>query len=176
MQTNMREAVARFPQPAIEDLDVRRRSLALMRDLCAAAEVKAGIDALGERERRNAWLRMDGRRGIEICVGEVALLLSAGVSRAEVMLLPVLLMEIIEELCSDGALGGDRLALELAHLRETADAQARHVTALVEAEAPEAMADRAQALRREAAAALTLARDLEGRVRRRTLALLRRVG
>ncbi len=174
MPTTIGESLPRLPQCAVEDLDVRRRTLALMRDVTVRPEVREAIDALGQRERRNQWLRTDGRRGLELTAQDIALLLAAGASRAEVMLLPVLLQEVIEELCEDHTVGGDRLALELEHMRLDAEEDALRGPGLVEVQSPEAMLDRAKALRKEAAAALALARDLEGRVRRRTLGLLRR--
>ena len=98
MPTTIGESLPRLPQCAVEDLDVRRRTLALMRDVTVRPEVREAIDALGQRERRNQWLRTDGRRGLELTAQDIALLLAAGASRAEVMLLPVLLQEVIEEL------------------------------------------------------------------------------
>jgi len=153
---------------------VRRRTLGLMRDVTVRPEVRDRIDALGQRERRNQWLRTDGRRGLEIAAQDIALLLGAGASRAEVMLLPVLLMEFIEELCGESEVDGDRLAMELEHMRLDAEEDLLQGRALVEAETPEQMVHRAKALRREGAASLSLARHLEGVVRRRTLGLLAR--
>lgn len=173
MPTTLGESLPRLPQLAVEDLDVRRRTLALMRDLTIRQDVRDQIDALGQRERRNQWLRTDGRRGIEITAQEIALLLAAGTTRAEVMLLPVLLQELIDELCEDGV-GGDLLSLALEHMRLDAEEDLLQGAALVEPQAPEAMLDRARALRREAAAGLAEARKLEGIVRRRTLGLMRR--
>ena len=63
MPTTIGESLPRLPQCAVEDLDVRRRTLALMRDVTVRPEVREAIDALGQRERRNQWLRTDGRRG-----------------------------------------------------------------------------------------------------------------
>jgi len=173
MPTNTRGTLPRLPQCAVEDLDVRRRTLALMRDVTVRQDVRDEIDSIGQRERRNQWLRTDGRRGLEIAAQDVALLLSAGASRAEVMLLPTFLLEIIEDLCDEGV-GGDRLALELEHMRLDAEEDLMQGPALVEKETPEAMLARAHALRREGAAALALARHLEGIVRRRTLHLMAR--
>lgn len=174
MPTKTGESLQRLPLCTVEDLDVKRRTLALMRDVTIRADVREAIDEMGQRERRNQWLRSEGRRGIEIAVQDVALLLGAGATRAEVMLLPVLLMELIDELCDEGA-GGDRLTLELEHMRLDAAEDALQGPALVEAESPEAMLERAKALRREASAGMSLARMLEGIVRRRTLGLMRRV-
>ena len=173
MLTTKGESLQRLPLLAVEDLDVRRRTLAIMRDICARQDVRDRIDALDQRERRNQWLRTDGRRGIEIAVHDIALLLSAGATRAEVMQLPILLQELIDELCEEGA-GGDRLSLELEHMQLDAAEDALQGPALVEAESPEAMLERAKALRREASAGLSLARHLEGIVRRRVLGLMRR--
>ncbi len=174
MPTKTGESLPRLPLLAVEDLDVRRRTLAVMRDLCVRQAVRDGIDALDQKERRNQWLRTDGRRGVEIAVQDIALLLSAGATRAEVMQLPILLQELIDELCEDGSVGGDRLALELEHMKLDAAEDALQGPALVEAESPEAMLERAKALRREASAGLSLARHLEGIVRRRVLGLMRR--
>ena len=173
MPTTTGESLPRLPLLAVEDLDVRRRTLAVMRDLTVRASVRDGIDALDQKERRNQWLRTEGRRKIEITIHDIALLLSAGATRAEVMQLPILLQELIDELCEEGA-GGDRLSLELDHMRLDAAEDALQGPALVEAESPEAMLERAKALRREAGAGLSLARHLEGIVRRRVLGLMRR--
>lgn len=173
MPTTIGESLPRLPHLAVEDLDVRRRTLALMRDLTVRQDVRDAIDSLDQRERRNAWLRTDGRRGLEITVHEIALLLSAGASRAEVMLFPVLLQELIDEL-AEGSPGSDRLSLELEHMRLDAEEDLLQGPALIEAETPEAMLERAKRLRHEAAAGMALARALEGQVRRRTLGLLRR--
>jgi len=174
MPTTIGESLPRLPQCAVEDLDVRRRTLALMRDLTVRAEIRDQMDALGQKERRHQWLRTDGRRGLEIAAQDLAILLAAGVSRAEAMLFPVLLQELIDELCEDGAVGGDRLALELEHMRLDAEEDLLQGPGLVEAQSPAQLLERAKALRKEAAAGLSLARDLEGRVRRRTLGLMRR--
>jgi len=164
----------RHPEIAVEDLDVRRRTLALMRELCVRPDVRDAIDEMGQKDRRNCWLRTDGRRGVEIVAHEILLLLAAGATRAEVTLLPVLLMEMIDEVCEGGTVGGDRMTLELDHMRLDAAEDALQGPALVERESPEAMRERATALRKEAASALVLARELEGIVRRRTLGALRR--
>jgi hypothetical protein len=173
MPTKTGESLPRLPQLAVEDLDVRRRTLALMRDVTVRAEVRYAIDEIGQRERRNQWLRTDGRRGIEITTQDIALLCAAGASRAEVMMLPVLLMEFIDELFLEGT-GTDRLALELENIRLDAEEDALHGRALVEAETPQQMTERAHALRREGAAKLALARSLEGTVRRRAIGLMAR--
>lgn len=173
MPTKLGESLPRLPQLAVEDFDVRRRTRNLMREICIRPEVRDRIDGFDQRERRNQWLRTDGRRGVEIAAQDIALLLGAGATRAEVMLIPVLLIELIDEMCHDGA-GGDRLALELENIRLDAEEDALQGRALVEAESPQQMTDRAQALRREVASKLSLARSLEGTVRRRTLGLLSR--
>ena len=173
MPTKTGESLQRLPQLAVEDLDVRRRSHAIMRDVTIRPEIRDAIDTIGQRERRNQWLRTDGRRGIEIVAAEIALLLGAGASRAEVMQLPMFLLEVIEDLC-EGDVGGDRLALELEHMRADAEEDLLQGPALVEKETPEAMTERAQKLRREGASALALARTLEATVRRRTLHLMDR--
>lgn len=173
MPTTIGESLPRLPQLVVEDLDVRRRALALMRDVTVRAEVREAIDAQGLKERRHQWLRTEGRRGIEIAAQDIAALLAAGASRAEATLLPVFLMELIDELCADGT-GGDRLALELENIVRDAEEDALHGRALAEAETPEQMCERARLLRLEGAAKLALARRLEGDARRRTLAVLRR--
>lgn len=173
MPTTIGESLPRLPHLVVEDLDVRRRALGVMRDVCVRPAVRDGLDALDQRERRNQWHRTDGRRGVEILIHDIALLLSAGATRAEVTQLPLLVQEIIDELCEAGT-GGDRLAMELEHMRLDAAEDALQGPALVEAESPEAMIERAKALRREASAGLSLARHLEGIVRRRVLGLMRR--
>lgn len=173
MPTTTGESLQRLPLLAVEDFDVRRRAHALMTDITIRPEVRQRIDDLGERERRNQWLRTAGRRGIEITVDEIALLLGAGATRAEVMLLPVFLLELIDEFCEEGH-GGDLLSLQLEHMRLDAEEDAGQGAALVEAQSDGAMMDRATKLRREAAAALSVARALEGKVRRRALGLFRR--
>lgn len=173
MPTTIGTPLQRLPQLAVEDFDVKRRALSLMREICVRPEVRAAMDARDQRERRNAWLRTDGRRGVEIAAQDIALLLAAGATRAEVLLIPVLLMELIDEMCYEGA-GGDRMALELENIRRDAEEDALQGRALVEAETPEQMAHRAAVLRHEIASKIALARALEGTVRRRTLGLMAR--
>lgn len=174
MPTTPGESLPRLPQIVVEDLDVRRRTLAIMRDLCVRPEVRDRIDACGLRERRNQWLRTDGRRGLEIAAHEIATLLAVGNTRAEVTLFPVFLFEVIDELCAEGA-GADTLALALEHMRLDAEEDALQGPGLVEAQSGEQLLERAAALRKEAAAGLSLARALEGKARRRTLGLMRRL-
>jgi len=173
MPTTTGESLPRLPQLVVEDIDVRRRSLAVMRDVTIRQEVRDQIDALGQRERRNQWLRTEGRRGIEIAAQEAALLLAAGAARGEVLQLPLLLIEIIEDLC-DGGAGGDRLEMELLNMRLDAEEDALQGRALVDIESPEEKIERARLLRREASQKFALARQLEGEVRRRALHLDRR--
>ena len=171
MPTTTERALPRLPSLAVEDLDVRRRTLALMRDVTVRQSVRDQIDALDQRERRNQWLRTDGRRGLEIAAQDIALLLAAGATRGEVMLLPVLLLELIDDLCATTT--GDRLSLELENMQRDAEEDLMQGRALMEVETPAQLLDRARALRAEAAVKLQLARLLEGTVRRRTLNLLR---
>lgn len=172
MPSTRGEALQRLPELAVEDLDVPRRCLALMRDLTVRPDVRKRMDDQGQRERRNAWLRTEGQRGIQLAIRDAATLRAAGVSRAELMTLATLLIEVIDELCGDAP--EDRLELERANMELDAIEDALQARALLDGETPQEMIERAGALRREGAAKLTLARHLEGLVRRRTLGLQRR--
>lgn len=171
MPTNIADPLPRVPQTA-EALDLRRRTLALMRDVTIRPPVREALDRHGLRERRNQWLRSDGRRGTEIVAQELVDLANAGASRAELLQVVGLLTEVVEDLFAGQApdLASAELAEIHADLAEDAAQQRAHV--LGESD-PERL-ERARLCRIQGAAAMALARELEASVRRKVLGLHRR--
>jgi hypothetical protein len=168
MPTNPGQPLLRSPHTA-EALDLRRRSLAVMRDVTIRPELRVGMDRMGLRERRNQMLRTDGRRGLEIAATELIELRNAGATRAELLQYTHFLGEIVEDLCDEEV--ADPRELELEEVATHLEADALKAHAHLSGEDDQQMITRARACRKHAAAELALARGLEGHVRRRQLGL-----
>jgi hypothetical protein len=160
------------PPITAEALDLRRRSLAVMRDVTIRPELRVGMDRMGLRERRNQLLRTDGRRGLEIVASEMIDLWNAGASRAELLQYQHFIGEIIEDLCDEEI--PDPRELELEEVATHLEADALQAQAHISGEDDQQMVVRARSHRKHAAAELALARGLEGHVRRRQLGLYER--
>jgi hypothetical protein len=168
MPTRTAEPLQRPPHTA-EALDLRRRSLAVMRDVTIRPELRVGMDRMGLRERRNQMLRTDGRRGLEIAASELIELKNAGATRAELLQYTHFLGEIVEDLFDEES--PDLQELELAEVATHLEGDALQAHAHLQGEDDQQMVTRARAHRKHAAAELALARGLEGHVRRRQLGL-----
>jgi hypothetical protein len=156
-----------------EDLDVARRSLAIVRDATIRPIVKQRLRGLGRQERLHALLRTSGRRGLAIAAEELIDLHNAEASPAELELYPLFLSEIISDLQERGG-QLDRAALEEAEIAADTAEDALQGPALVRGfETPVEKLARARALRLEAATAHALARRLEQEVRQERLGLSR---
>lgn len=171
MRTNPEAPLQRVPQTA-ESLDLRRRSLSLMRDVTIRPELRSAMDHAGLRERRNQWLRTDGRRGLEILAQELIDLQRAGATRAEAEVMLGFVREILEDLYADEP--ADLLAAELAEIEADLDEDRLQQQAHLVGETDQGRLERARVLRRQGAASFAVARALEDDVRRRELGLYSR--
>lgn len=171
MPTNPAVPLQRDPLTA-ESLDIRRRSLALMRDVTLRPELRSEMDRAGLRERRNQLLRTDGRRGIEIVAQELIELRACGGTRAEAETMLGFLREIIEDLHADTV--PDLVAAELAEVEADIHEDRLQQRAALVGESDQERLERARASRLQGASAFALARALEYDVRRRQLGLYER--
>src|SRR5688572_20626431 len=100
MQTGKEGRLAPFPKAEEEVLDLEVRSLLVMRDVLARAEVRAALDRLGLTEFRNQLLRSAYRRGLLLAATEMVKLRQAGIRRAELLLMVGFLANHVEDLCA----------------------------------------------------------------------------
>lgn len=168
MPTNPRVPLQREPQTA-ESLDIRRRALALMRDVTIRPELRSAMDRAGLKERRNQWLRTDGRRGLEIVAQELIDLARVGATRAEAEAMVGFVREVLEDLYATDA--PDLTQAELAEIRADIEEDQLQQQAYLVGETDQERLERARVSRLQGAAAFALARALEDDVRRRQLGL-----
>lgn len=154
-----------------EDLDLRRRSLAIVRDVTVRPEVRQRLRGNGLQERLHALLRTSGRRGLEIAAEELTDLANAGATPGELEQYPQFLAAVVEDLLERGN-AIDRAALEEAEIAADTAEDALQGRALVRGvETPAEKLERARALRLQGATAFALSRALEREARQEQLGL-----
>lgn len=179
MPTTTREPLARHPQIEVAEIpDLRRRALALYRDLTARPDLRAGMDRAGLRERRHQLLRSDGRRGAEILATEMAELIAAGATHAEIEELLAWVSRVAEDAfgAREGRVLPPLLEAEIAEAEADVqeDATQPHVIRQLAAGkhlTTREIEERLTQLRRQAGQTTVLLRVLESEHRRRQLGL-----
>lgn len=172
-------ALQRVPTP--EALDLKRRSLELYTDCMVRPEFRAEMDRIGFRERRNAVMRTDGRRGAEILASELLEFIAAGATHAEVEMLIAWVRGIADDAFDvrDGKRLPAIIEAEIAeHEADVAEdstqlpiiqilASGKHLTTAE-------LRDRLERMRRQTARGSIVVRVYENELRRRDLGLYER--
>ncbi|HET8778009.1 MAG TPA: hypothetical protein VFN76_10150 [Candidatus Limnocylindria bacterium] len=83
-----------------EDLDLKRRTLAVARVVVARPEVRQRLRGIGLQQRLHTLLRRDGCRGLERAGEEIIDLRNAGATEQEVRQYVVMLDELVRDLFS----------------------------------------------------------------------------
>lgn len=173
-------ALQRVPLTA-EALDLKGRSLALYRDVTLRPELRAMMDRLGYRERRNGVLRTDGRRGAEVLATELVELIASGATHAEVNTLVAWVQCIVDDsfAARDGIELPPLLEAEIAEAQADIEEDGTQVVAIrvlasgKHLTVPE-LEERLRVTRRQTAVGSVLVRAIESELRRRQLGLYER--
>lgn len=177
MPTTNREPLQRVPPPEVAEIPaLRRRTLALYRDILVRPELAQGMDRAGLKERKHQLLRTDGRRGAEILAQEVCELVASGATHGEVAQLLAFVARAVDDAFSerDGRALPSLIEVELAeaeadvaedHTQPNAIsilASGKHLTT-------RELEERLAGLRHQAVTANNAVRRYESELRRREL-------
>lgn len=179
MPTDHPGPLQRFPQPEVAEIPaLKRRTLALYRDILAREALSAGMDRAGLTERRHQLLRTDGRRGVEVLVQECCELVASGATHQEIAELLMFVARAADDafMARDGRHLPSLIEAELAEAEGDVQedlsqpdtirilAKGKHLTTAE-------MEERSAKLRKQAASSSVALRVYEGEMRRRALGL-----
>lgn len=168
MRTRNAGRVGTEPRCSVEDLDVKRRAIAILRDVTLRPEVRERLRATGRSERLHQLLRTDGRRGIEIVASEIVDLANAGADPAELALFPAFVQEIVSDVLDNGE-APDLATCERAEHESDVAEDAKVPRLLAQGVTASDLTERARLLRHQAMTSLQLARAYESEARRVSL-------